>query len=489
MCALDSATTPDTAFEHEALELSAILETMADGVFVIDNDHRILRWNAAMERLTGYALHEVAGKPCSLLRGSTSPEGPSMPLDCNPFAKGNIDKHETLIQRKDGDLAPALASARVLKDRMGEVSGAVVTLTDISSVRKLENEVDRLRREVQKRHRYDNLIGVSKAMQEVFNLIEMAADSFATVLIAGETGTGKEVVAKAIHYHSDRKNGPLVRVNCSALSESLLESELFGHVRGAFTGAVRDNAGRFETAAGGTIMLDEIGEMPASVQVKLLRVLQEREVERVGESTPRKVDVRVIAATHRDLQRLVESGAFREDLYYRLKVFPIRVPPLRERKEDIEPLLAHFIEELRVRTGKKITGVDGDAMRILMDYCWPGNVRELENAVEHAFVTCPGGLAGPLDLPIEIRRIELKRRICGPESEGSAASAETSSAPKRGASRDEILALLTECAWNKAEVARRLGITRTSVWRRMKALSIPLDREEAAQEHVPRSQR
>jgi transcriptional regulator with GAF, ATPase, and Fis domain len=323
-------------------------------------------------------------------------------------------------------------------------------------------------------------------MREVFGLIEMAAASPVTVLVQGETGTGKELVAKAIHYQSARRDGPLVSVNCSALTESLLESELFGHVRGAFTGAVGDRPGRFELASGGSLFLDEVGEIPPLVQVKLLRVLQERTIERVGESRPRNVDVRLIAATHRDLRTLVREGAFREDLFYRLKVFPIQLPPLRERKEDIPLLVARFIERFRETTGKRVSGLSPDATRIVMDYCWPGNVRELENAIEHAFVTCPGGAIGPFDLPIEIRRVELKRQLCGdasgaptpgPSAQENAPAREPASVVrrKRPVTRQELLEALEASGWNKAEAGRRLGITRTSVWRRMKALDIPLE--------------
>jgi two-component system, NtrC family, response regulator HydG len=318
-------------------------------------------------------------------------------------------------------------------------------------------------------------VGKSRAMQEVFNLAELAAASQVTVLVQGETGTGKELVARAIHYAGERKGGPLVTVNCSALSESLLESELFGHMRGAFTGAVSDHAGRFERADGGTLFLDEVGDLPPVVQVKMLRFLQEREFERVGDTRPRKADVRVITATHRDLRDLVRQGLFREDLFYRLKVFPITLPPLRDRKEDIEPLLKKFIDSFNAATGKRIVGVSPDALRIIMDHCWPGNVRELEHAVEHAFVTCPGPYIGPFDLPLEIRRVDLQRRVCDEPADPGIAAPAPVTAPHRPATRDELLNALEASDWNKAGAARLLGITRTSVWRRMKALGIPLD--------------
>ncbi|MCP4642141.1 MAG: PAS domain S-box protein [bacterium] len=483
-------------YELEALELAAILDTMADGVFVIGTDHSIQRWNRAMERLTGYSSDEAVGQDCSLLRGARCSDADVASggdvMDCDLFARGMVDGQEGLLRCKDGSSVPVIMSGRVMTDALDNAIGAVVTMTDVSPLRQLETQVSRLREEVEERFQFHNIVGKSGAMRDVFKLIEMAAASQVTVLIAGETGTGKELAAKAIHYHSDRRDGPLVTVNCSALSESLLESELFGHAKGAFTGAIRDHAGRFEIADGGTIFLDEVGEIPPLVQVKLLRVLQEREFERVGESAPRKVDVRVIAATHRDLRELVRQGEFREDLFYRLKVFPIALPPLRVRKEDIDPLVRKFITQFAEQTGKDITGLDPDAMRIVMDYCWPGNVRELENAIEHAFVTCPGPEIGPFDLPLEIRRVELRSQLCdqagqgmpvsggpgAPQTSGEYGGPVVARRRRRPVDREELLRLLEACDWNKAEVGRQLGITRTSVWRRMKALDIPLDPPE-----------
>ena len=257
----------------------------------------------------------------------------------------------------------------------------------------------------------------------------------------------------------------------------MLESELFGHVRGSFTGAVRDKPGRFEVADGGTLFFDEIGELSPLVQVKLLRFLQEREFERIGENSVRKSDVRIIAATHRDLRRRVAQGAFREDLYYRLKVFPLRLPPLRERKEDVGPLIEHFIARFNRETGKHITGLTHDAAVTMMDYCWPGNIRELENAVEHAFVTCQDERIGLFDLPMEIRKVELRKGICGlgedAESEDFAnrpAEPVVRYPRKSRISDREFRRMLEECGYNRSEAARRLGVDRTTVWRRMRRL-------------------
>jgi len=427
-----------------------------------------------MVRITGYSAEEAVNRPCGVFTWleqdtAEAEEG----VYCRLFAAGSMDRSELTVRCKDGLTIPVLASARVLKDAEGNSTGAVVTITDVSTIKRLETEVTQLRHQIEERYQFHNIVGKSQAMQRVFELIELAAASETTVLVRGETGTGKEMVAKAIHFHSPRKEGPLVSVNCSALSETLVESELFGHVRGSFTGAVKDHVGRFERADGGTIFLDEVGEIPQAVQVKLLRVIQEREIERIGESTPRKVDVRIIAATHRDLRDRVEKGLFREDLFYRLNVFPIYLPPLRERKEDIGPLVAHFVEKYNERANKRIAGLNPDAMRMVMDYCWPGNVRELENAIEHAFVTCGQGNVDSLDLPLEIRRTDIKDRICGSPN-APISDAPAPKPPRRTATKEEIVTLLKECNWNKAEVARRLGITRTQVWRRMVQLGIPM---------------
>ncbi|MBP8129390.1 MAG: sigma 54-interacting transcriptional regulator [Candidatus Hydrogenedentes bacterium] len=457
---------------REILELQAVLDSMADGVMVMDAGRRIRRWNRAMERLTGYTAAEALGQSCAFLRHDRPQiEGRILGfIDCGAAIEGRVEGEEVFVRRKDGVEAPLLVSARVLRDERGETVGSVTTFTDLSRLRELQRENRLLREEAREIAAFHNIVGRGARMREVFRLIELAAASEETVLILGETGAGKELVARATHHHSARKDGPLVTVNCTALSEPLLESELFGHVRGAFTGAIHDKVGRFESAHGGTLFLDEVGEMPPVIQVKLLRVLQERTIERVGESLTRRVDVRVIAATHRDLTALAREGLFREDLYYRLKVFPIHLPPLRERKEDIGPLTEHFVRLFRERTGKAITGLTPDAMRMVMDHAWPGNVRELENAIAHGFVTCAGGLIGPFDLPVELRRAG----VCAAEPENARRAAYEGPARRGKVTRDVLVQALEATGWNKAEAARRLGMDRTSVWRHMKALGVPL---------------
>ena len=278
-------------------------------------------------------------------------------------------------------------------------------------------------------------------------------------------------LAGAIHFNSTRKDKPLVTVNCSSLSESLLESELFGHAKGAYTGAIRDRIGRFEEAAGGTLFLDEIGELSPFIQVKLLRVLQEREIERVGESKKRKIDIRVITATHLNIYDSVREGKFREDLYYRLKVFPITIPPLRQRKEDIPLLISHFVRIMNKKTGKQVVDTSRDVMSTLMDHPWPGNVRELENAIEHAFVLCKHDRLELKDMPIEIRR-DGKAQTANNDRGNEQPS------KNRGLTRENLLYLLADCDWNKAEVSRRAGVSRTAIWKYMKKFDIPLQRDQ-----------
>ncbi|HET9595559.1 MAG TPA: sigma-54 dependent transcriptional regulator [Anaeromyxobacteraceae bacterium] len=312
------------------------------------------------------------------------------------------------------------------------------------------------------------VISRSQVMARVFRLVESLQHSEASVLITGESGTGKEVMARLIHAHSPRRKGPFVAVNVAALPGDLLESELFGHVRGAFTGAVRDRAGRFEAAADGTIFLDEVGDLPVHLQVKLLRVLQEHAYERVGDDQPRRTSARVLAATNRDLRRLVATGAFREDLYYRLRVFPIELPPLRERREDIEPIARLLLARVGARTGRALH-FSPDALRALLEHRWPGNVRELENALEFAATVCRGQTLQPEDLPHEVtQRPSSAAAPPHREAEGDLEGAAPPAAPCDPAERAGLEAALALHRWSRADTARALGISRSTLWRRMR---------------------
>jgi two-component system response regulator HydG len=446
------------------------LEAMAFGIVVLDAQGKVAVWNKAVETLTGIPASEVLDKdPGPFLRFEPPARLPQpMPQDPQGTAP---DEHKCLLFPRHGDPIPVFRQTRLLAESDGQVTGWVHSIGDLRLCSEAAQGDDRVRI-VATPMGLGRLVGQGHRMQEVYGRIHQAAASDATVLIHGETGTGKELVAEAIHFTSARKDYPLVRINCSALSEGLLESELFGHVKGAFTGAIRDRMGRFEAAHKGTIFLDEIGDISPLIQVKLLRVLQERRFEPVGSSETREVDVRVIAATHRDLRQRVREGTFREDLYYRLRVFAIEVPALRERKEDIPLLVQAFIDRFNRQTGKSIRDLSQEATLCLMDYCWPGNVRELENAMEHAFVTCQASQIGLFDLPVEIRRTELRSAECAPESRVGRAE----DAAPEPVTKDYLLEVLRTTGWNKAEAARRLGINRATVWRKMREWDIPLTR-------------
>jgi len=449
--------------------LNLIIDSMADGVFTLDDKGRISSWNASMERISGYSSAEALGQTCRLLQCNRcfGQKCPGSLQECGIYKHGKAKDDECLIMHKNGRDVPVIKNARAVLDENGDIIGVVETLTDMTELKKARCKAEEATRRLCEKHRFSNIIGKSTIMRQVFTAIKAAATSHANILIEGESGTGKELVAGAIHFNSALKDKPLVTVNCSALSESLLESELFGHVKGAFTGAMRDRVGRFEEADGGTVFLDEIGEISPFIQVKLLRVLQEREVERVGESRKRKINIRVVAATHRDLHHLVREGHFREDLYYRLKVYPIKIPPLREHKEDIPILINHFIDTQNKKTGKKISSVSNTAMRILLDYSWPGNVRELENAIEHAFVLRDGDQIDVFDLPLEIRQAPYQPL-------NTEKTPTPPSRRRKKLAKPHLLELLEECEWNKAEVARRVGLSRTAIWKYMKKWDIPL---------------
>ncbi|MCK5835635.1 MAG: sigma 54-interacting transcriptional regulator [Desulfobacula sp.] len=455
--------------------LNQILDNMAEGLFTLDQQGTITSWNKSMEKISGYFAHEAIGKSCGLIECSRcfGKQCPASIEKCGVIQHGKTEAKECFIKHKDGQDIAVIKNARLAKDIDGKILGIVETITDLTELTKIKKTAEEAQRKLKKFYGLGNIIGKSAVMKNVFDAIRAASNSHATVLIQGDSGTGKELVAGAIHYNSANDSNPLVTVNCSALSETLLESELFGHVKGAFTGAHRDRKGRFEEADGGTIFLDEIGELTSYMQVKLLRVLQEREIERVGDSKKIKIDIRIIAATHKNLYELIQQGRFREDLFYRLKVFPIHVPPLRKRREDIPILVSHFIKKGNKRERKSIEGIDSEGMKRLMEHAWPGNIRELENAIEHAFVICNSSQIQLKDLPMEIREnhgfFEKNSQNMDLAQTGSFTINRSSKLTK-----EELLTLLEACNWNKAEVGRRIQKSRTSVWKYMKKWDIPL---------------
>lgn len=439
-----------------------IVNTMMDGLMVVDIKGTILFVNKALEYISGYSKEELLGRSCQILECDTCFDAVKKggTKYCALFSEQRVMKCRCTLRRKDGEHIYVLKNAVILKDNNGNLIGGVETFTDLRDVIAKEKEIARLRQELAQKDGFEGIIGNHPSMQIVYEFIARAAESDAPVIIYGETGTGKELIASAIHRLSPRRDGPYIRVNCAALNEQLLESELFGHVRGAFTGADRNRIGRFEAANGGSIFLDEVGDIPLSTQVKLLRVLQEKEIERVGDHRPIPIDVRIIAATNKDLPSLIERGLFREDFYYRIAVLPIRVPPLRERKEDIPLLINHFISKLVLKTGKRISGLSKEAMDDLMKYHWPGNVRELMNVLEFAFVVCPEG---------HITSQHLPRYIYAGNPEIEQAAKE-----KRHLDEKTIIETLEAVNWNRSEAARRLGISRVTLWKKLKNMgSVP----------------
>jgi two-component system response regulator HydG len=451
------------------LNWRTIVESLPHGLVVTDPQSVIQVWNPTMEVLTGYPAAEALNRhsgfldsECGLVFGSEEvPGGPALTIP---------RLEECRLRRRDGGHVPVLKATRRLVDDAGLPAGSVYIFSDLRPLKALEGRLARLRDTAPGQAMAGRLVGESAPMQEVAGRIQLAAQSDATLLILGETGTGKELVAEEIHERSRRARGPLVKLNCAALPETLLESELFGHARGAFTGATRDKPGRFERAHHGTLLLDEIGDLSPLMQVKLLRVLQHHEFERLGESQPRRADVRIVAATHRDLRRLVEAGRFRADFFYRLNVFPIHLPPLRERGADVLLLAEHFRERFRRETGKAIRGLSADVRRILLDFCWPGNVRQLENAIEHAFVTCAEEEISLFDLPVEIRLTHLREQLCRQAAPAGANPLPSPPQERRleAPTREELERLLVDCRQNRAEAARRLGVDRTTIWRWLK---------------------
>ena len=356
-----------------------IVDTLQDGLMVVDPEGRIIAANPAAERVTGYTADELIGKSCRILNCTGCKiigQGAGVQW-CGLFRRGAIREKKCLITNKDRHSVHIIKSASVLRNEKGEIIGAVETLTDITEKIRQQQEISNLRKTFHLDEGYHGILGKSPVMLSLFEMIENVAQSDTPVMILGESGSGKELVARAIHRASGRSDKPYVKVNCAALNENLLESELFGHVKGAYTGADRTRVGRFEAAHQGTIFLDEIGDIPPAIQIKLLRVLEDRKIERVGDNRSIPVDVRVITATHKHLETLIEQGLFREDLYFRINVFPLNCPPLSERREDIPLIAQSFIRRNATSSGKKIIGLTPDALETLTDYAWPGNVREL----------------------------------------------------------------------------------------------------------------
>ena len=451
-------------FEQEMNEYwKTVVDTIQDGIMIVDKAGTIVSTNKGFENITGYDQDNIIGKSCTTFHCTKCEAARKKRGDhwCVLFRTGTVKMSRCAIQRADGSYITVLKNASLLHDKNGVVIGAVETLTDISELMKKDIQIEAFRRELSSRDGFHGILGDSGPMQKVFDLINNAARSDAPVIIFGESGTGKELVAAAIHDSSDRRKKPYLKVNCAALNESLLESELFGHVKGAFTGAFQNRKGRFEAAQGGDIFLDEIGDLPLSTQVKLLRVLEEKVIERVGDNRPVHIDVRIISGTNRNLKKLVESGLFREDLFYRINVIPITIPPLKKRRSDIPLLAESFFRRIKLKNDKNIDAISNSALDALMNYSWPGNVRELKSALEYGFVTCNSSVIEPQHLPPDVFQNNLQ----------------ISPKEKISFNRDEIqkrrlIDALEQTGGNQTKAARILGVSRITVWNRMNKYEI-----------------
>lgn len=443
-----------------------IVNTINDGLLIVGSDGIIQSVNSAMEKLTGFTTEEMLGKPCSIFKcdGCEQARAESKEKWCLLFDLERVTSKRCIITRKDGSYLPVFKRASILRDAEGKTLGSIETIMDISELDKKEQEIESLSRLLDMQAGFHGMIGKSPLMQRTYSIIRKAALSDAPVLILGATGTGKELVARAIHELGRRRDGPYIELNCAALNEALLESELFGHVKGAFTGAFRHRQGRFEAAHGGDIFLDEIGDVPLSTQVKLLRVLETKQFERVGDQQPMFTDVRIICATNRKLDQLVAEKKFREDLLFRINVIPIYLPPLSQRMSDVPLLVERLVHDLRGKTGKKITGLSPAAMKLFMNYGWPGNVRELKSALEYAFVIAEKGLIEPDHLPVNFTS-ERDRTCVAWETKNSEA-----------AERDALIAALRESGGNKSHAAKKLGVSRVTVWNRIRKYGLDLPR-------------
>jgi len=430
----------------------AILESISDGVFTVDKNWTVTFFNRAAEEITGILREEALGKRCSDVFRSSMCESACALKKTMETGVPMIDKPCYIIDG-EGERIPISVSTAVLRDDKGNIIGGAETFRDLT-------EVEQLRQELEERHRIGELVSRSPAMNPLFEMLPAVAESGGTILITGESGTGKEVLARTMHHISPRKEEPFVTVNCGALPDNLLESELFGYKAGAFTGAVKDKPGRFHLARGGTVFLDEIGELSPAMQVKLLRVLQDKTFEPLGSTKTEKSDARVIAATNRDLEEEVKAGRFREDLFYRINVIRLHLPPLRERREDIPLLTEHFIRLFNSRRDHPVEGVAPQVYQMFFAYDWPGNIRELENVMERAFILCRGSMITPDLLP---RELSFSEEI------------QAASSLHKASSRAEASLLrevLDRNGGDKAKAARELGIHRSTLYRKMKRLGL-----------------
>ena len=427
-------------------EYQVILDSIADGVYTVDMNWRVTFFNKAAESITGIRRDEAIGRSCFEVLRSNMCESDCL-LKKAMEAQQTIPNKPLYIIRADNRRIPINVTTAILKDTEDQVIGGVMSFRDLT-------DISTLQKELRRQHTFEDIVSKNNQMLKIFAILPQVAQSGSTVLIEGESGTGKELFARAIHSHGVQTSGPFVAVNCSALPDTLIESELFGYKAGAFTDAKKDKPGRFDQAQGGTILLDEVGDISPAVQTKLLRVLERKEYEPLGSVTPVKLDTRIIAATHWDLRQLVIDGRFREDLYYRINVVRIQLPPLQERKEDIPLLVHHFIDHFNSLQGRSVAGITQEAMAMLMLYNWSGNVRELENALEHAFVMCQDDMIAAEHLPARVYT-ETNQKKFQPLL------------TLKALEKKSIIEALERNQWKKVKTAKELGIDKNTLRRKI----------------------
>lgn len=441
------------------ISTTSILESISDGVFTVDASWRITSFNRAAEEITGISRGDATGRRCSDVFCASMCE-----TDCalrRTFETGSpVVNRAAFIINRNGKRIPISVSTALLRDEQGVVVGGAETFRDLSLI-------EELRKEINGRTQVGDIFSRSATMRRILDVLPRIADSESTILIQGETGTGKELVARSIHGLSGRSNGPFVAINCGALPDTLLESELFGYKAGAFTGATRDKPGRFALANRGTLFLDEIGEISSALQVRLLRVLQERTYEPLGATRPVEANVRIVAATNRDLATLVGNGSFRQDLFYRINVMKLELPPLRQRREDIPLLVQHFISVFNAVQNKRIHGVSPDVMAVLMAHGFPGNVRELQNIIEHAFVLAHQGQIELEHLPVEL--VPVARQATSGCAIHDAVNAVEAQAIREALHRN---------GGNRLAAAQELGMHKSTLFRKVKLLGIELPQQD-----------
>ncbi len=443
--------------QYEERSMKIVLDNLDVGIFTVNRGGLITFFNKAAEKISGYKKDQVLGEPCTTIF-----EGNDATDIC--LLKDSIDDGKTRrtangkMLTTDGITIPVRANYMALRNEKGKIVGGLATFNDLTLVHRLNQAIS-------DRYTFHDMIGKSPVMQKTFEMVAVVAKSDVTILIEGATGTGKDLLAKVIHSAGRRSKKPFVKVNCAAIPENLLESELFGYIRGAFTGAERDKPGRFQLADGGTIFLDEIGDLPQILQAKLLRVLEDKEFYPLGSRQTHKVDVRIVSATNRDLEKLVKKNQFRQDLYYRLNVMQIKLPPLKERREDLPLLISHIARKLNADREKPPPGISEEVMDILLNFDYPGNVRELENILEHALIICADDIIKPEHLPVV-----LKERTVSPEEPVRFRSIPAGDSDD--VEREKVIRMLDRYNGHRMKTAQALGIDRTTLWRKMKKYRI-----------------